>query len=184
LQDWHVESGDFTILVGSSSADIRLTGTVFVESTCPEASIPDLSVMAPSYYQILQSEILQSESVQHEFNVSDTEFAALLGRTPPPAETPVGAAFQLNSTLEDVKHTFIGGLLYRLIRRRLAKIHKAGGIDDSMKRISERMAEEIPLRGLALLSEGMLTFRTIEALLMMINGKYLRGILKLLKGSA
>ncbi|MBM7570576.1 glycoside hydrolase family 3 C-terminal domain-containing protein [Aquibacillus albus] len=35
LQDWHVETGEFEILVGKSSRDIVLTDTVFVESTVP-----------------------------------------------------------------------------------------------------------------------------------------------------
>lgn len=33
LADWHVETGDFTILVGKSSRDIQLSGKVHVEST-------------------------------------------------------------------------------------------------------------------------------------------------------
>lgn len=33
LQDWHVETGDFELLVGKSSADMILTGTVHVKST-------------------------------------------------------------------------------------------------------------------------------------------------------
>ncbi|MFP7298950.1 glycoside hydrolase family 3 C-terminal domain-containing protein [Neobacillus niacini] len=33
LKDWHVESGDFAILVGKSSRDIVLTDTIHVEST-------------------------------------------------------------------------------------------------------------------------------------------------------
>lgn len=33
LKDWYVESGEFTILAGSSSRDIQLSGTVSVEST-------------------------------------------------------------------------------------------------------------------------------------------------------
>ena len=31
LNDWHVETNNFRIHVGASSADIRLTGSVFVE---------------------------------------------------------------------------------------------------------------------------------------------------------
>lgn len=33
LADWHVETGDFTILIGKSSRDIQLSGKVHVEST-------------------------------------------------------------------------------------------------------------------------------------------------------
>ncbi|WP_069999524.1 beta-glucosidase [Cellulosilyticum sp. I15G10I2] len=35
IKDWHIESGDFEILAGSSSQDIRLKATVYVESTTP-----------------------------------------------------------------------------------------------------------------------------------------------------
>jgi beta-glucosidase len=41
IHDWHVESGSFRILVGASSADIRLEGLVTVESSLPQAVIPD-----------------------------------------------------------------------------------------------------------------------------------------------
>lgn len=33
LADWHVESGEFRVMIGKSSRDIVLTGTIFVEST-------------------------------------------------------------------------------------------------------------------------------------------------------
>jgi beta-glucosidase len=33
IKDWHVESGDFVILVGSSSKDIKLQETVYIKST-------------------------------------------------------------------------------------------------------------------------------------------------------
>jgi beta-glucosidase len=35
LKDWHVESGEFEIVIGRSSQDIALTETVHVESTVP-----------------------------------------------------------------------------------------------------------------------------------------------------
>lgn len=35
LADWHVETGDFTVLIGKSSRDIQLSGKVRVESTVP-----------------------------------------------------------------------------------------------------------------------------------------------------
>ena len=35
IKDWHVESGDFEILIGRSSREIVLKDTVYVESTMP-----------------------------------------------------------------------------------------------------------------------------------------------------
>ena len=49
IGDWHVETGEFDILVGASSRDIKLSGTVNVESTV-EAEVPDYRKTAPAYY--------------------------------------------------------------------------------------------------------------------------------------
>ena len=68
INDWCVESGDFDILVGASSADIRLSATVNVSAE--EAPIPDYSAVAPLYY---------SGDVQ---NVPEDQFVAVLGREP------------------------------------------------------------------------------------------------------
>ena len=51
IHDWHVESGVYQILVGASSRDIRLDGTVDVESANPDAIVPDYRQTAPSYYE-------------------------------------------------------------------------------------------------------------------------------------
>ena len=40
IKNWHIESGDFDTLVGSSSADIRLSATVNVKSARPDAPVP------------------------------------------------------------------------------------------------------------------------------------------------
>lgn len=68
--DWQVESGEFKILVGASSRDIRLEASLNVESTVAYA-VPDYHKMAPSYYG---ADIM---------NVSDEEFTAVLGHEIP-----------------------------------------------------------------------------------------------------
>lgn len=45
LKDWHVESGDFEILIGRSCEDIVLSDTVHVESTVALKSIVDLNTL-------------------------------------------------------------------------------------------------------------------------------------------
>ena len=66
INDWCVETGEFDILVGASSADIRLTAAVTVNGTTE--NIPDYSAVAPLYY---------SGDVQ---NVPAEQFVAVLGR--------------------------------------------------------------------------------------------------------
>lgn len=64
--DWHVESGEFSVMIGASSRDIKFTEKVYVESALPTAEIPDYRQTAPSYYDIA--------SVKE---IPDNEFAAL-----------------------------------------------------------------------------------------------------------
>ena len=66
IKDWHVESGEFEILVGASSRDIRLSGKVFVESAKEGVAVPDYSKTAPEYYEIGKAK-----------EIPDTAFAAL-----------------------------------------------------------------------------------------------------------
>lgn len=49
INDWMVETGEFDILVGASSRDIKLSKTITVEST-DVAEIPDYRKTAPAYY--------------------------------------------------------------------------------------------------------------------------------------
>ena len=48
LGDWHVETDDYKILVGASSRDIRLEGSVKVESTV-DAPVKELRETMPAY---------------------------------------------------------------------------------------------------------------------------------------
>jgi beta-glucosidase len=45
LKDWHVESGDFAILIGRSSEDIVLSDTVYIESTVKVKTTVDRSTL-------------------------------------------------------------------------------------------------------------------------------------------
>ncbi|MGN0521007.1 MAG: glycoside hydrolase family 3 C-terminal domain-containing protein, partial [Eubacterium sp.] len=49
VKGWTVETGEFEILVGSSSRDIKIRNTVMVEST-DNAEIPDYRKTSPAYY--------------------------------------------------------------------------------------------------------------------------------------
>ncbi|MFR9065895.1 MAG: fibronectin type III-like domain-contianing protein [Faecalibacterium prausnitzii] len=71
---WEVEGGSYQLLVGASSADIRLTAAVTVESTG-----------APDPYAGKNLEHYRTAQVQ---NVPDAEFEALLGRPMPENDGP------------------------------------------------------------------------------------------------
>ena len=91
INDWCVESGDFDILVGASSADIKLTATVNV--TGKECEIPDYRESAPVYYD---------GDVQ---NVPDEQYVALLGRELPPTVKGKDQPIDLTDNFENCQHT-------------------------------------------------------------------------------
>lgn len=100
IHDWYCESGAYDILVGASSRDIRLEGTVTLKNT-QDAPCPYVPERLDAYYKC------------HVSNVSDEEFSALLG-FPVPEAHPIGRQrFTLANTIEDAAGTRWGGLLYK-----------------------------------------------------------------------
>lgn len=57
ISDWHIESGEFRIMIGASSRDIKLTASVNVTSLNPDAPVPDYRENAPYYYDLKGNEI-------------------------------------------------------------------------------------------------------------------------------
>ena len=104
LGDWHVETDNYKILVGASSRDIRLEGSVKVESTV-DAPVKDLRETMPAYY---------SADVM---NVPDDQFKALLGHEIPESEIHDYPNLTFANTLEDSACGKNGAKLCKLLRK-------------------------------------------------------------------
>lgn len=157
IQDWHVESGDFELLVGASSADIRLKETVWVQSDAPDAPIPDLRDSAPSYY----------EPARAADGIADGEFAAVYGRAPSTGRD-ANARYTLLSTLGDVRHTLAGKFLYNMMAFGMKKIMGPGESKLEIK-MMEKMMDDMPLRNLVTMSGGKFTPGLMRFFLRMMN---------------
>lgn len=154
LGDWHVESGKFTISVGASSRDIRLTGKVEVVSTV-DAEIPDLRDVCPSYY---------SGAVQ---TVPDCEFEALLGHGIPyrgADETRI----TVNSSLEMAGDTPAGRKINNLLVGLFRSLSKGNAAQEKMM---TSMALQIPIRCFISMSMGVFSEEMAEGLCMILNGE-------------
>lgn len=161
--DWLVESGEYQILFGSSSADIRASVTISIEGD----RVADTPSPDRGHYLRLESGAL---------TVSDEEFA----------RTMVGISgdrfpdqYHLNSLLGEVRSTRIGKLLYGVALRSTQEMAKRSN-DEVIGRMLERTVAEMPLRQLVAFSGGKLTFATMEMLLAFMNGRWLEGVKRLL----
>ncbi len=145
INDWCVESGDFDILVGASSADIRLSATVNVKAEAVD--IPDYSSVAPLYY---------TGDVQ---NVPDEQFIAVLGRELPPATYDPNRALSICDTFESCSHTKNGARFYKL----LTTVVPAG--------FAQAIALQTPFRDFISMSGGVFSEQMADGLVKWLSGE-------------
>lgn len=155
INDWCVESGDFEILVGASSADIKLSATVNVSGTTE--NIPDYSAVAPAYY---------TGNVQ---NVPTEQFIAVLGRELPPTNYDPNRKLSICDTFESCACTKNGARFYKL----LSTVIPAG--------FAQAIALQTPFRDFISMSGGVMSEDMANGLVMWIAGEK-GGIRKILKG--
>ncbi|MYH16300.1 MAG: glycosyl hydrolase [Gammaproteobacteria bacterium] len=157
---WIVEAGEFEIRLGASSRDIRLRTRLKVQSS---QSLSDAARGVGG------------------LDGSDEAFAALLGKPVPPPEP--SRPYHLNSSLGEIGETALG----RFIRSKVASgFQKRMGVkagDEATARMFEAMANNMPLRSLALFSGGRLSFNGLAALVALLNRRLLTALRLLLRRS-
>ncbi|MDD9963715.1 MAG: glycoside hydrolase family 3 C-terminal domain-containing protein [Gammaproteobacteria bacterium] len=157
---WIVEAGEFEIRLGASSRDIRLRTRLKVQSS---QSLSDAARGVGG------------------LDGSDEAFAALLGKPVPPPEP--SRPYHLNSSLGEIGETALG----RFIRSKVASgFQKRMGVeegDEATARMFEAMANNMPLRSLALFSGGRLSFNGLAALVALLNHRLLTALRLLLRRS-
>jgi len=173
ISNWHIESGIYKILIGSSSRDIRLNQAVAIKSNII-ALVPDERRRLPDYYSF-------EEDV---FTVSSAQFELLYGQPLPVREYTEKQPFHMNTRLSQIKNTLVGKVFYAIVNSIVKKMAKENGTDtdtDSTYRMTINTLNQMPIRALGLFGGDMIPKYTAEALVFMLNKKLIKGIKLLLK---
>ena len=158
---WEVEGGSYQLLVGANVQDIRLTAEIALPGTD-----------APDPYA---GKELAHYRTAHVQEVPDAEFEALLGR-PLPEET---TAIDRTMTLGELHHSrsplcwLIAGVLTLLLR---------SGEKRGKPNLNILFQYNMPLRGLAQMTNGMIGDEFVDGLVLEAKGFWVIGILRALVG--
>lgn len=161
---WEIESGDYQLYIGASSADIRLEATVSKSGTTNDCPYDKEKI--PSYYN------------GRVAKVGDEEFKALLGRDIPKPGYNFYKRNRMviheNSTVADLRYSkrWLGRAFSGVIRFAIALLRKTGKRTTANTLVMGVLHQ--PVRGLA--KFGGMSRRKMEALLMMFNGHVFKGI--------
>ncbi len=158
-----MEAGDFEILVGASSADIRLTASLTMAGQGVVSSVNREKLGA--YYDI-----------SAETNFTQADFEALLGRDVPSNQQPRKGTYTMTTSLGDLRDSFLGRQLYKVAKKEAAKTIVDEG-DPIVSKIVETSINEAPLRSFG----TALSPTQVEVLLLMLNGRYLKAARALLQ---
>lgn len=161
---WEVEGGEYQLYIGASIADIRLTATVTKAGTTEV--MPYNQSELPSYY---------SGKVA---KVGDAEFTALLGRDIPEPGYDFYKRNRMviheNCTIADLRYSkrWIGRAFSGVIRFAISFLRKIGQRTTANTLVMGVLHQ--PIRGLA--KFGGMSRRQLEALLLMFNGHFFKGL--------
>lgn len=162
---WEVEGGEYSVQVGASVQDIRLTASLTVEGT--GAPLPYDPKELPSYFS------------GHVEAVCSQEFEALLGRPLPESHWDPKAPLGWNDALlrlPDAKNP-LARLAGKIIVGKMEKSLAGRSADLNILFVCN-----MPFRGIAKMTGGMATEKTARSILLIVNGHFFRGLGGVIRG--
>ena len=169
VNDWHVESGDFNILIGASSQDIRLEDTVNVTSANPDAEIPNYTETAPYYCNLADEKDTK--------DIPTEQFEVLYGAPIPENKPYAKGEFTIDSSVEQIKPSAVGNFIYTVL---VAGINIVATTAENPEMLKHSI-KDMPIRSFGGFTGGILSQMTMDGIVDMCNGTK-GGFGKVLKG--
>jgi len=162
--EFAIENGPYTIFVGSSSRDIHLTEKI---------SLTD-------GIEFEDDQQIAYKQISTNFAPSREDFEKLARFQIPlyPKKKP----YTMNSTIGEIQGTLIGKILHKTIKSQMKKMFGENESSDAMNAMIEAMIDELPLRSLVTLSDGVLSNSRALGLIDLMNKRLIRGMYKSIKG--
>lgn len=167
--EWVMTNGEYEILAGSSSRDIRLHTTTIITSG-REPAAPSLEREVPIYYNLPKD---------GSWLIPKEQFEAVYGKELPPSSRSKDEPYTQNSTVNETRSTMTGKLLARFVKAQVGKASREA--NESSKRMMMASIMDMPLRAMVVMSGGTFTLGLCEGLLLIMNGHLLKGIKRFMK---
>ena len=160
---WEVEGGNYDILVGSSSADIRLSASKYVEGNV---------TVYPYHTNTMQD--YYDGKIQA---VTDKEFEALLGYSIPSGSW--NGQLGANDAICQMYYAKSG--LARFLYKRLTAMKKKSD-ESGVPDLNILFIYNMPFRAIAKMSGGMADMNMVHGIVSIINGHFWSGLGKVISG--
>ncbi len=160
---FEIENGIYEILVGASSADIRLKGSIAIKGTT--AGLP------------YKNEELSDYDRGQIQRVNDKEFETLLGHPLSSSKWDRSQMFGHNDTISQMFYakSLLARVVYKILTGMKNRSEAKGKPD-----LNILFIYFMPFRGIAKMTGGMVSMEMIDGLLEAINGHFFKGMGKLI----
>ncbi len=159
---FQVEDGDYEIMIGASSRDIRLSGTLYVKGV---EVIRDTNI-SKRYF---------SGDVQQ---ITNEEFEGLLGHKLPDADWDRTKPLGLNDSLTQM--TYAKSRLARLAIKILLTLRKRS-FKKGKPNLNILFLTNMPFRAIAKMSGGTVSMEMVGNIVTIVNGHFFKGTSRLIK---